>query len=164
MMRRTCILALVLVAPAFAKDRVSDVALEPLAACHAITDAAARLGCYDATVEQLQRSVGNRKVVAVDKAVSTAAVEKVKAGPADRDGDDRDRFINSTVASAVSYGNDEWGVRLADGSRWRTTQAGLGKMPQIGAEARIRPGAIGGFILQIGRGAKVHVMPEKKRS
>src|SRR3954469_25715693 len=128
MMRRACIFALVVATAAVAKDRASDVALEPLAACHAIADATARLGCYDAAAERLRQSVGDRKVVAVDKAVSTAAVEKVKAGPVDEGGDDRDRFINSTVVSAISYGNDEWGVRLADGSRWRTTQAGLGRM------------------------------------
>jgi len=163
MLRRACSIALILATSAIAKDRASDVALEPLAACRAVADPTARLGCYDAAVDRLRSAVGDRKVVAVDKAVSTAAVEKAATGPVDRHGDD-DRFINSTVASAVSYGNDEWGVRLADGSRWRTTQPGLGKLPPVGAEARIRPGTIGGFILQIGRGAKVHVMPEKKRS
>src|SRR6478735_1781012 len=151
MIARACILAMLVgfSALAVAKDRVSDVALEPLAACHAITDPTARLGCYDSAYERLQQSVGDRKIVAVDKTVPTATVAKAAepdGRPAPRDDD---RFINSTVTSAISYGNDEWGVRLADGSRWRTTQPGLGKLPQTGAEVRIRPGAIGGFIMQI---------------
>ena len=165
MIARACILAMLVGLPALAaaKDRVSDVALEPLAACHAITDPTARLGCYDSAYERLQQSVGDRKIVAVDKAVPTATVARAAepdAQPVARGGDDR--FVNSTVASAISYGNDTWGVRLADGSRWRTTQPGLGKLPQTGAEVRIRPGALGGFVMQIGRGAKVHVMPERK--
>lgn len=158
-------LALLAAAPAWAADekgRASDRALAPLVACRPVPDARARAACYDAALDRLQQSVSERTVVVMDR-------EQVKAdfgfgpgpvpakSPAARIAPEPVKEVTSTVASVISYGYDLWGIRIANGAIWRTTETGLVFPPTPGTEVHIRRGTLGSYVMFVGKNKAVRV-------
>jgi hypothetical protein len=157
--------AVLLAGPAQAQDkgRPSDRALAPLVACRPIPDPRARAACYDAALDKLQQSVSERTVVVMDR-------EQVKAdfgfggGPplarspaAKVAAPEPVQEVNSTIAGVISYGYDFWGIRVATGALWRTTDTGLVFPPKVGTAVQIKRGILGGYVMYIGKDKAVRV-------
>ena len=160
-------LALLLGGPALAADdkggRPSDRALAPLVACRPIPDARARAACYDAALDKLQQSVAERSVVVMDR-------EQVKAGfgfggakplarsPAAKAMPEQVNEIDSTIAAVVNYGYDNWGIRLATGALWRTTDSALPFPPKVGQTVKVKRASLGGYVMLLGANKSVRVV------
>jgi hypothetical protein len=151
-------------APASAQqDRGGQRMVDDLAACRAITDAGARLACYDKASAALDQAVKQRDVRIVDRDEVRRARRSVfglnlpelglLGDAADRgERDQRETFseINTTVRSARPGANGRGEITLADdgGPVWQTTDP-MPFPPKSGAKVRIRKGAMGAFFLNV---------------
>jgi hypothetical protein len=148
--------------PALAADergRPSDRALAPLVACRPIADPRARAVCYDNALDKLQQSVAERTVVVVDRDTVKTTGFGFSGGQPPRRAPVRpqeEEEVVTTIVSATSAGYETWTIRLANGAVWRTTDD-LGFQPRSGAEARIKRGALGSYMMRIGKAPAVRV-------
>jgi hypothetical protein len=140
--------------------KASDRALAPFVACRQIPDVRARALCYDNALDRLQHSVAGREVVIVDKQQANEdrkslfgfnAANRMPAARAVRPADAEVAAIDSTVSGARQSGYDRWDIRLANGAIWRTLEAGIIVAPKNGEEVHIRRGALGSFMIRIGK-------------
>ena len=161
--------------PLSAKDRRADAANAPPAAlgkvldCRALTDAAARLACFDAAVASLDEAVAGGEVAVVDR----EAVRKTKRGLfgftlgdlplfGHRDGDDKAeadevKEITATLR-AVGVGPDGYIFTLEDGARWEQTDSlTLGRRPRPGDQVTIKRMALGSYKLSFKIGPSMKV-------
>lgn len=163
--RAGILMALLLAGPASAaedKGRASDRALAPLVVCRPIPDPRLRAACYDAALDKLQQSVADRNVVVMDR-------EQVKQDFGFGGGPPPKRIANarsiepitvqemaSTIASVAPYSYGMWVVRLANGAIWRTSDS-MDSSPRTGAEVHVRRGALGSYVMFIGKSQSVRV-------
>ncbi|WP_436803804.1 hypothetical protein [Sphingomonas sp. DT-51] len=141
--------------------------LDGFAACRAITDGAARLGCYDRASAALEQAVNAKDVRIVDRSEVRRARRSLFGlnvpdlglfgGSGERgDEGEREAFseINTTVRSARAGSNGRVDITLADEGTpvWQVTDP-MNFPPKPGAKVRIRKGAMGAFFLNVdGRG------------
>jgi len=147
--------AAALALPALAQDsgRPADRALAPFVACRPLADPRARALCYDAALDRLQQAVAERQVVIVQRDERRAVLSLPATSP--RAAPVLPARIDSTIVSATVTGYDRWIIRIASGTIWRTTESGLSVVPRPGLEINIRRGALGGYLMQIGKGRSV---------
>lgn len=164
--RAAVILALLLGGPALAaedKGRPSDRALAPLVACRPIPDPRARALCYDAALDKLQQSVADRNVVVMDREQVKAnfgfgGTQPLPKSPAAKAQPIQVDEVESTITSVTSYGYDNWGIRIASGGLWRTTDSALPFPPKVGATIRIKRASLGGYVMYLGNNKAVRVI------
>lgn len=159
-------LALLLGAPALAaedKGRPSDRALAPLVACRPIPDPKARALCYDAALDKLQQSVVDRNVVVMDREQVKAnfgfgGSQPLPRSPAAKAQPIQIDEVESTITAVTSYGYDNWGIRIASGGLWRTTDSALPFPPKVGATIKIKRASLGGYVMYLGNNKTVRVL------
>lgn len=123
--------------------------------CRAITDAQARLACFDRTVGTLAQAQQRKDVFVADK----EAIREVRRGlfgfslPKVRLFGDDDmaedvKSIETTIKS-VSQGQKGYIFTLQDGARWMQTDGAYMDRPKPGAKIRIRRAALGSYMASI---------------
>lgn len=114
--------------------------LDALQECQAIADGAQRLACYDSRIVPLKQARTE------DKNFLSRRVE-AKFEP-----------LESTARSVTELQPGTWLLVLADNSVWRTNDD-VRFIPKAGQMVKIRKGAIGSFLANIGNEHAVRVMP-----
>lgn len=174
MRRLTCLIApltLLLSAPALAKDKdakdqapaVQPQVFQAVVDCRKLTDSAARLACYDASVAALAGAADAKQVLVVDRATT----EKTKRGLFGLSlpkiklfGDNDDIEVNkieSTITAVSSTRDGSAIFVLADGARWKQTE-GRDTFAKAGQKIEIAKGAMGSYFARINGQAGVRVM------
>lgn len=143
---------------------------EALVHCRSIAEAAARLQCYDAAAAALEQAAERRDVVVVDRAQVRESRRRLfglalprlpifGGGDNGHDNDDDEiAQIDSTIASAVRNDLGQWQVRLQDGGTWIQTDFNLLAVPpRPGQPVVVRRGALGSYMMRVGRQPGVRV-------
>jgi hypothetical protein len=134
-----------------------------LTSCRALTDATARLACFDEAAAKLDAAVASNDVVVVDK----TQVEQTKRGlfglqlPNFRlfgsDNDTPLAQIESTV-SGVRGTADGWLISLADGSTWQQMDGlPLALCPKPGMAVIVKSAALGSFKMNVAKQPAIRV-------
>jgi len=140
-------------APSSPAQRVID--------CRGESDPARRLACYDAAAGQLANAVGKGEVTVVTRdevrktrrALFGLSLPRLAIFDRNRAVDEPEpQEIESKVRSVSAESNNRFVVTLEDGAVWRTTEAVM-RTPKVGAEVRIKRGAMGSYFMTI-RGAR----------
>ncbi len=127
--------------------------------CRDIADAAGRLACYDAAIEQLANAEQRRDILFADR----EQVQKTKKGLfglnlgnfnifGDGRDDDVDEKVNEITAKLVGLRSVDLKmvIILDDGARWQQIDNRiLPRTPKPGMEVKIRRAALGSFFANI---------------
>lgn len=151
-------------------DDTNGVAIvSDIAACRAITVAAARLACFDKAAATLGDALAQKNIVVLDR----QAVRETRKSLfgfnlprlpffGGRDGDEdppEAREIEAVIASARPLQHDNWRIRLQDGATWQTTEAFRGfSNPAAGSSVTITRGSLGSYSMRIDKQRAVRVM------
>jgi hypothetical protein len=164
MKQYTLIAALAVVAAPAAVSAAPKLPTQPPAAysallrCRTMTDAAARLACFDSAVAALDAAARNRELVVVDR----DQIRKTRRSLFGLDlpnfrlfGDDEDeaeevKTIEGVVASVGSDANARYIIRLKDGSIWRQMDGNtLGRGPRPGFKVVINRTMTGSYMMRV---------------
>lgn len=143
-------------APSIALQGRADV-LKALSACRAISDAAARLDCYDKASAALDQAEASGDVVIVDRAQARAARRQAfgfnlsALSVFDRAlAKDEVNSLTTTASSAYQNAEGKWIIVLEDGAHWRQIDDEvLNRAPHAGSAIRIHPALMGSFVMNI---------------
>ncbi|PLK27272.1 hypothetical protein [Novosphingobium sp. TH158] len=155
-----CAAALVaLAAPALAKDKEEPGTAPPatyqaVLDCQKITDAAARLACFDRSVTAMADATQKKDVVVIDR----ATIRETKRGlfgislPRIKlfggNDDVEVNQIESTISGTSSAKDGMSVFVLADGSRWKQTD-GRYTYPKPGQKIVVKRAALGSFMANV---------------
>lgn len=160
--------ALAMAVPASSKTQPLAAAPPPkifqdVVQCRAISDAAARLACFDRSVGALASAQASKELYVADK----EAMREARRGlfgfslPKMRifGDEDMEKDVNSieTTISAAVPGQKGYVFTLADGARWMQTDGAYMDRPKAGAKIRIRRAALGSFFATIDSNPGVRV-------
>lgn len=149
------VLLAALCAPAYAAEVNRPKVYSDIVACRAISDAAARLQCFDAAATALETATENRQVVMLDQ----SEVRKTKRslfgfslpkipffGESDEEQEEEFKEIEGELANvqALPYGKYQFTVK--DAGTWQTTQ-GISSILKNGKKFKIKRAAMGSFML-----------------
>lgn len=167
-LRNACLAAMLLLPPAAVQAQPSDAAVARFNACAAIREDAERLRCFDTVT---------RAVRAEAQAAPRSTTPSRPAQTAQtRARSERENFgLNATrqrqrrgeapqiknltakVAATREFGAGYWMILLDDGAIWEVTELrSMFEPPRRGDTIRIRRGAIGGYLLYVGRQASIN--------
>lgn len=149
-------------APVLPQERAET--LTRLTACRGLTDAPARLACYDAAVVALDDAERQGELVVMDRAqisetrrqlfgFEMPSLPRLLGTSPDADIDS----IETTLEQATQSG-DRWVFRLADGSVWgQVDSARVFIRDRPGQPVRVRKASLGSFFLTVGDSRAVRV-------
>ncbi|MCW1382212.1 hypothetical protein OLX02_05210 [Novosphingobium sp. KCTC 2891] len=158
-----------LLAPALAAAKESPITdslppvFQAVADCRQLTADAERLACYDRNVATMVSARENHDLVVADR----ATLRETKKGLfgftlpklklfGNTEGEDIQEI--ETTISLVRPAKDGYAVfTLADGARWKQTDGGK-SWAKPGDKIRIKRGALGSFMANVGNAAAVRVM------
>lgn len=154
--------------PAAAKDKTPPKPPElygKLAACRSVSDAAARLACYDDAAAKLDAAIASSDVVVVDKAqvresrktLFGLSLPSFKLFGGDDDEKDQITTIESKVASVWRVDKFNIGVKLEDGARWVQVDGKSIRDPKPGQMIKIRKASMGSFLANIDDGPAIRM-------
>ena len=142
-----------------------DAIVRDFAKCRSISQAEARLACFDTTAGQIETAIQSKTLTVVDRGDIRKArrslfgfnLPRIGLFSSDDGGQTKDAEfveINSTVASASAAPNGRAIIRLADDSAavWQTTDP-VNFLPKVGAPIRIRKGSMGTYFLAVDHGS-----------
>lgn len=144
-------------APAREPKRGQPEPFKRLVECRAITDAAARLQCFDGAAASLVEAAERQDLLMVDKSqvqqsrrsLFGLSIPNFKLF-GDGDGKDEIQSVEAKLASAQREGDGRWLVRLDDGSTWRQADDNmLGRSPRPGHKIEIKRAALGSYMMKI---------------
>ena len=162
--------ALPLSAPVMAQRGMADAErLRMMNECDAIKDETRRLSCYDAAVRR-GRSAMSGSQQGMLPGMPAAQPRSPQQAFGMTPGLERDlkiapprsaetEEINTKVASAADRGAGMWQITLADGARWQFVE-GQHNFPEParGEDVRVRKGAMGSYLMYVGRQPSVRVV------
>ena len=164
----SAIAAVLAAAPAVAAPRPAagnapPAVVQSLLTCRAMTDAAARLACYDKAAAGVAQAIDTKELVMIDKAKATE-VKRSLFGYSAPDfagllGGGDVKQIDGVVAAAFNNRDGGWTVRLVDGSTWtQNDDAPIALPPRKGDKVTIKRGTLNSYFLRIGSqpGVKAH--------
>ncbi|ATW04049.1 hypothetical protein C8024_05755 [Sphingopyxis sp. BSNA05] len=162
-----CSAALLAVLPASALAKDDDENTSPPAIfqdvidCQKVTDATARLACYDAKVSTLAAAQESRQVVVADReqiqearrglfGFSLPKIRLFGGGSDEKDKEERIEQLETTITSARQFGYGKWMLTLEEGGRWQQTDTiRLNSEPRNGDKILIKTGAMGSYLASI---------------
>lgn len=133
--------------------------------CRAVTDAAARLACFDREVTAVAAAEARQDLVVIDRAKVRTARKTlfgfsvpdlgIFGGGADEEGVNR---IEGRLASAGRNPDGRWTFRLTDGARWvQADSRELAIDPVAGQTIAIRKAAMGSFLANVNKQIAIRV-------
>ena len=162
------IAATLLAAPAAAAPRPAAAGAQPavvqsLLTCRALTDATARLACFDKAAAGVAQAIDTKELVMIDKAKATE-VKRSLFGYSAPDfagllGGGDIKQVEGVITSAFTNSDGGWTVRLADGSTWtQNDDSPIALPPRKGDKVTIKRGTLNSYFLRIGGqpGVKAH--------
>lgn len=145
--------ALSLAQPSAAADRAP--AYQALLACRALTDAAARLACFDEKVDRLAEAERKAEVVVVEPSAVTAG-GSVRYAPIVP----KIETLDTTVTKAVRSPDRKWVLTFADGGRWRQVdERELARWPTAGSKVHVRTAAAGSYLVNLDGQTAIRMEP-----
>jgi len=146
-----------------AQRRLEQPALfQALVRCRAITEAAARLQCFDEAAAALAQAAERRDIVVVDRGQVRESRRRlfglalprlpIFGGGEDDGRPDPEEItqLEGTVASASQDSYGHWQVRLQDQSLWiQTDNNMLALRPRPGQPVLIRRAALGSYVMRV---------------
>ena len=143
----------------------SSAIADGLTACRSITEANARLACFDAAAARFADARDAKEIVVLDRGDVQRAKRSLFGFSLPRirlfGGSDADepevQEIESTLTGARSAGGNRWDLTLADNTRWQTTDANSTFFPRQGQSVKIEAGILGSYSAKIGSGRAVKV-------
>lgn len=155
--------ALAVAAPAAAKEDIARPQVyQDLVQCRAIADTAQRLACFDAAAAKMEQAAEAKDIVILDRAEVKKTRRSLFGFLLPKlpffDDEDEEKFtdIETTFASVTSIGHGNWQFEIPDGGVWQTTE-GTKSYLRVGQKVRLKQGAVGGFLMQIGNGGYIRV-------
>lgn len=153
---RSLIVLCAVIAPATAHAADKESAtVRALTECRAITDAGARLACYDRAAAALAAAVASGQAVVLDREGVQRTKRALFGFQLPRVGlfgsdDDRPEFqrIETIVARVVPLGYGKYEFVLEDGARWQSTDT-VPFAPRSGSKIRISKAALGSYFINI---------------
>ncbi len=156
--------------PAFARDnRPPPETYQKLSACRTITDAAARLKCFDEAAAALDAAVAANDVYMMDRKQVRETRRSlfglpipslgIFGGNGEPEAEDANsvRELVTTIKSA-SFNGEGWVITVEEGSIWRQTDGvPLALSPKPGMPATIRRAAMGSYKMNVGRQQAIKV-------
>jgi hypothetical protein len=137
-------------------------AYEALMRCRAITEATARLQCFDTATAELQAATERRELVVVDRAQVREGRRRlfglslphlpIFGGGDDANDNDADRVdhVEGVISSAHTNATSQWVIRLQDGAVWTQIDGHtLGNPPRSGMPVLINRAAMGSFMMRV---------------
>lgn len=141
------------VGPAVAQQASGIAVLDQIKHCRTIADTAQRLTCFDLAADNLQAARANDGLVVLNKTEIKAKRRALFGfqlprinlfGSKDEEREPEITQIDTTIQSFARSGRENWMLRLADGSLWRTlTPPKLD--PASGDKISIRRAALGSY-------------------
>jgi hypothetical protein len=137
--------------------------IQRLADCRKLTDGPARLACYDEAAAGLEQAEAKGDIVVVDReqarkvrrqafGFSLPSLALFEKGEKQEDIES----TTGTVAAARQNAARKWVVRLEDGAVWTQVDATeLFADPKVGDPVRIKKGALGSYLMMIGKNAGI---------
>jgi len=147
------------------KDAPPPPQFNALLACREIADSTQRLACYDKNAGANGQAVANRDLVGVDR----EAVAETKRGLfgfsipnlgifGDEDESVEVKQIDGEIVSTAFNADGGYIFRLADGSRWSQMDGKpFALPPENGDKVVVKRGALGSFIMSVGKQPGVKV-------
>lgn len=142
--------------------------VEAVQQCRALTDAAARLACYDRAVDVLARATASQEVVVIDRTEVRAArkglfgfalprIGFLSSRPGDAQDHSDESRLATTIVSAREIGYGKFRFTVDGGAVWETVEANSGfNDPHPGGKVLIEKGSLGSYFVQVdGRGRRV---------
>ena len=142
---------------------------EALVRCRSVTEAAARLQCFDAAAAALDAAAARREVVVVDRAQVRESRRRLFGlalprlpifGGGDDDQDEQDEVdhVEGVIASASQNGLGQWIVRLQDGATWvQVDNNALALRPRPGQPVVVNRGMMGSYMMRVNRQPGIRV-------
>jgi hypothetical protein len=143
-------------------DQTPPAAYRELMRCRTITEATARLQCFDAAATALQAATARREVVMVDRAQVREGRRRlfglalprlpIFGGGDDANDNDGDRVdhVEGVIASVRRNPNNQWIMRLQDGAVWAQIDGhDLGNPPRAGMRVLINRALMGSFMMRV---------------
>lgn len=164
--RPACLIFLALSAtPVAARDTKSDEPKPPplfqqVLDCKAVSDASARLACYDEKVTALGAATEKRDIVITDKAELRQTkrglfgfalpISRLFGGGKDEDKADEVKRLETSVVSARHSRDGDWLVTLQEGGTWEQTDSkGFALSPKTGQKAVVTKGSFGSYFVSV---------------
>lgn len=148
--------ATLLAFPSLAAAPPPPSALNPLLQCRSISDASARLTCYDGQVDSLRKATDSNDVLVINRGEIQKARRSIfgltLSTPSflDRDPQGHEvemNEINAKVVSATAGADGKWRFTLDDGAHWAQIESHeFIRDPKAGMAVRIRRAAMGSFL------------------
>ena len=139
-----------------------------LIACKDISEAAARLACFDEKVTALQTAQSTNQVVIADREQVREArrglfglsLPRIKLFGGDGDEGDEIQAIDGIIQSARTIRSGKWLIELEDGGVWQQTEPARSTMrhPKAGDKITIERAAMGSFLAKVNDGRSFKVM------
>ena len=141
------------------KPQARPEAFEALVRCRTISEADARLQCFDAASATLEDATQRRELVVVDRKQIRETKKSLFGldlpnlnifGGGDDDAEPEIKSVDGVVASAYADGDGRWVVKLEDGSTWaQTDNSALALSPKKGQKIRINRAALGSYMMRV---------------
>lgn len=137
-------------------------AYKALIKCKDILDNKQRLTCFDAASLQMQQATDAKDIVILDRSEVRKTRKSLfgfflpKLPFFDDDKGEEFTNIETTFTSVSDIGYGKWQFEIPDGGKWQTTESTKNFL-RVGQKVKIRQGAVGGFLMQIGNGGFVRV-------
>lgn len=162
--------AIMTAAPAMAAESPAVPTAKPVTAlqgCRTLTDAAARLACYDRAVDALAAATASGDVVVVERTEVRKARKGLfgftlprigfLTGKPDNAEDVADAKELATVITASrSIGNGKWRFTVEGGALWETVEANMAfRDPLPGRKVVIERGSLGAYFVAVEKGRRV---------
>jgi hypothetical protein len=162
MLKPLLLAALLAGAQARTEQRQRPELFEALIGCRAVTEAAARLACFDSAAAALEQAAERRDVVVVDRAQVRESRRRLFGlalprlpifGGSDGDGEeDEVTSLEGVIAHASQNSLGQWSVQLQDGGVWvQTDHNPLALRPRPGQPVVINRGALGSYMMRVNR-------------
>jgi hypothetical protein len=164
-----------LVAPAYGADAErAPAALAPLLECRRITEATARLACFDSQSATLDAATSKREVVVIDAAEARRVkrslfgfnVPKLNLLGRDNDSEQEeaeDNELEARIQRTYQRSDARWVFLLDDGAMWVQTDSIVFRAePKAGDVIRIRRAAMGSYLAKVNKQLAVRVRRENR--
>ena len=151
-------LALATAAPAIAQEQVvpnSEDTITQLKTCRAITDAAARLACYDrevgavidATEDGSLQVVDREDVKETKRSLFGFSLPKIKLFGSD---DEEMTTLETTITDVRTVGREGWIFTVEEGSVWRIAETKMGwRPPKKGQTVEFKKASLGSYFIRV---------------
>lgn len=155
-------------APGAAKDKQAapPAAIREIARCRALTDDAARLGCFDAAADRLSSALTTKEVYVLDRTEVRETRRQLFGLPLPKEGVISEKAdapvqvdrIEGVVLAASQAFDGNWRVTLDQGGVWQQTDGyQLAHGPRKGDKVVVVRAALGSYKMKIGTQSGVRV-------